>query len=164
MTKSVGTASNPSWTDDMDGRRLEQTVFSHSNGCPLVSVFTWDVTIILQKFWPFMRKPALTAFRFKTEIHLEAVLKKFASIWATWVIWSKKNCILSNALITSAIETSNYLNDLLTYLVKTSSIQLTHSIKRSNPWNNLLTRLVKTSNCSNDLLTSSLEYPSIQTV
>lgn len=50
------------------------------------------------------QKHTLTAFHFQTKFHLEAVWKKFAFVQVTWVIWSKKVCIRSNALIACAIK------------------------------------------------------------
>ena len=96
-------------------------------------------------FWPFTRKRAIMAFRFRMEFRLEPIWKKFAFVQTTWVIRSKKICIRSNGLITRSIETSSRSNDLLTRLVKASI----HS-------NDLLNRSIKTSNRSNDLLTRLL--------
>jgi len=126
--------------------------------------------------WPFARKRALMAFRFRMEFHLEAVWKKFAFIRTTSVIRSKKICIHLNGLITRSVEMSSHWNNLLTRLLKTSNLSnnlltslvktsirsnelLTHSIKTSNRLNDLLTHLLKTFNCLNDLLT----HPSVQT-
>jgi len=98
--------------------------------------------VCLSKIVTFHAKTCIDGFPFSNGILfrscLKAVWKKFAFVWTTWVIRSKKICIRSSGLITGSVEMSSRSNDLLT-------------------------RLLKTSNRSNDFLTRLLEHPSVQT-
>ena len=119
--------------------------------------------------WPFTRKRALAAFRFRTEFCLEAFESRLKEI-----------CIPSNDLahpFKKHLHPFERLDHPFGRNVQPFERlahpfgknihpfeRLAHLFDKSvQPFNNLLTHLLKTSNYSNDLLTRSLEHPSVQT-